>query len=191
MAALTEQKSEHPLGKAILNAYESQGGTYKESVDFRLFAGQGVSANIEGHTVLVGKEDFMQSQNINISTCIEKSKAELDKGATIVYVAADGKLAGFISLRDIVRHDAKETLDKLKAAVITPMLLTGDNTDMLPDQLRQRSELKMFGLICCLRRKWISSKVIPEARSLSVCRSQAHSGITSVRFSLLSTQRFC
>lgn len=127
MAALTEQKSEHPLGKAILNAYESQGGTYKESVDFRLFARQGVSANIDGHTVLVGKEDFMQSQNINICTCIEKSKAELDKGATIVYVTADGKLAGFISLRDIVRHNAKETLDKLKAAGITPMLLTGDN----------------------------------------------------------------
>lgn len=45
----------------------------------------------------------------------------------VIYVAADGKFLGFISLRDTVREDAKRTLEKLKAVGITPMLLTGDN----------------------------------------------------------------
>lgn len=69
----------------------------------------------------------MQSQDMDVSTELDACKAELDKGATIVYLAADRQLIGFIALRDTLREDAKETLDKLKAVGITPMLLTGDN----------------------------------------------------------------
>lgn len=69
----------------------------------------------------------MRGQGIDVSACADACKAELDQGATVVYVAADAKLIGFISLRDTVREDAKKTLEKLKAVGITPMLLTGDN----------------------------------------------------------------
>ena len=127
MAALAEQKSEHPLGKAIWSAYEKSGGENKNVKDFRVIAGQGVSAVIDNRTVLIGKEDFMTSRNIDVSVCRKACEAELNKGATIVYAAIDGAPAGFIALRDAVREDAKETVEKLKAAGITPMLLTGDN----------------------------------------------------------------
>ena len=127
MAALTEQKSEHPLGKAIWSAYEKSGGKSGRAADFQVIAGQGVSAVVDGRTVLVGKEDFMTSRNIDVSACQTARKAELDKGATIVYAAIDESLAGFIALRDTVREDAKETIEKLQSAGITPMLLTGDN----------------------------------------------------------------
>lgn len=127
MAALTEQKSEHPLGKAIWSAYEKSGGKSNKIKDFQVIAGQGVSAVIDDRTVLVGKEDFMTSQCIDVSACQNACEAELNKGATIVYVAIDEALAGFIALRDTVREDAKETVEKLKTVGITPMLLTGDN----------------------------------------------------------------
>ena len=127
LAALTEQKSEHPLGKAIWQAWEQKGGANETADDFKVIAGQGVSAVVDGRTILAGKEDFMRGQGIDLSVCANATKAELDQGATIVYVAADGKLLGFISLRDTVREDAKKTLEKLKAVGITPMLLTGDN----------------------------------------------------------------
>lgn len=127
MAALTEQKSEHPLGKAIWSAYEKSGGKSKKAEDFQVIAGQGVSAVVDNQTVLVGKEDFMASQNIDVIVCQNAVKAELNKGATIVYVVIDESLAGFIALRDTVREDAIETVEKLKSVGITPMLLTGDN----------------------------------------------------------------
>lgn len=127
IAALTEQKSEHPLGKAIWAAYEKAGGKAQEAKEFRVLAGQGVSAVVDGKKILAGKEDFMCSQGIDVSIAEDPCLKELDKGATIVYLAVDNILAGFIALRDTVREDAKETIDKLKAVGITPMLLTGDN----------------------------------------------------------------
>lgn len=127
MAAQAEQKSEHPLGKAIWSAYEKSGGKSRKADNFQVIAGQGVSAVVDGQTVLVGKEDFMISQDIDVSLCLKAREAELSKGATIVYVAANRSLAGFIALRDTVRGDAQKTIEKLKSTGITPMLLTGDN----------------------------------------------------------------
>lgn len=127
IAALAEQKSEHPLGKAIWAAYEDSGRTNEVSTDFRVIAGQGISAVVDCRTILVGKDDFMEEQGIDVNLCSDACRLELNKGATVVYVAADKKLIGFIALRDTVREDAKATIEKLKSNAITPMLLTGDN----------------------------------------------------------------
>lgn len=127
IAALAEQKSEHPLGKAIWDAYEKSGGKNEAISDFRVIAGQGISAVVDGKTVRAGKEGFMKEQGVDISACSDACKPELDKGATAVYIATDKTLIGFIALRDTVREDAKATIEKLKSIGITPMLLTGDN----------------------------------------------------------------
>ena len=127
LAALTEQKSEHPLGKAIWAYYASTGGKPEEARDFRLMAGQGVSSVVDGRLIAAGKADFMRSQKIDVSGGEEAGRGELEKGSTIVYVAADNALIGFVALRDTLRPEAGETLDRLKAVGITPMLLTGDN----------------------------------------------------------------
>ena len=127
MVALTEQKSEHPIGKAIWSAYE-KGDDKNETVDdFKVIAGQGVSAVIDGKTVIAGKADFMQTQGIDVSACADSCVPELSKGATVVFAAADKELIGFITLRDTPREDAKTTIKKLRSAGITSMLLTGDN----------------------------------------------------------------
>ena len=127
LAALTEQKSEHPLGKAILAAYEQVGGKTEEVKDFLVIAGQGVSALAEGKRIIAGKEDLMHSLGIDVAEGLEACREELGKGSTIVYISADDALIGCIALRDTLREDAGETLEKLKAVGIAPMLLTGDN----------------------------------------------------------------
>ena len=127
IAALAEQKSEHPLGKAIWAAYENTGAKNEPAKDFRLVAGQGISANVDGKETLVGKGDFMESQAVDISGSRASVQAELKKGATVVFVASERELIGFIALSDTLREDAKHTIDKLKSTGITPMLLTGDN----------------------------------------------------------------
>ena len=127
LAALTEQKSEHPLGKAIRAACEQAGGKTEEVKDFRVIAGQGVSALAEGKRIIAGKEDLMHSLGIDVAEGLEACREELGKGSTIVYISADDALIGCIALRDTLREDAGETLEKLKAVGIAPMLLTGDN----------------------------------------------------------------
>ena len=127
MAALTEQRSEHPLGKAIWSAYEKTGGKSEAANEFKMIAGQGVSAIVDGKTVLAGKEDFMQAQGIDIRAYADPLASERRKGATVVCVAADKELIGFIALRDTLREDAKTTVERLQSLGITPMLLTGDN----------------------------------------------------------------
>ncbi|MCR5396629.1 MAG: cation-translocating P-type ATPase [Lachnospiraceae bacterium] len=126
-AALAEQKSEHPLGKAIWNAYTEKGGKAETVKDFQMLAGQGISAEIAGVQVLVGKEDFMEAKNLSVDKLKSISKKEASDGATVVYVALDETVAGVIALKDTIREDACETIQRLKAVGIEPMLLTGDN----------------------------------------------------------------
>jgi len=126
LAALTEQKSEHPLGKAIWAEYEKNGGKSEAAESFRVIVGRGVSAVADGREVLVGKREFMRSQNIDVGE-YEAARFEADRGAAVVYAAADGELIGFIVLRDTLREGARAAVERLKAAGIAPMLLTGDN----------------------------------------------------------------
>ena len=127
LAALAEQKSEHPLGRAICRAWQEKGGKPEEVADFKVLAGQGVSALVDGKEILVGKEAFMRFRQIGTDAAAEAGKAQREKGATVVYVAADSKVIGFISLADSLREDVRETIEKLKAVGIKPLLLTGDH----------------------------------------------------------------
>jgi len=124
LAALAEQRSEHPLGRAILSAYT---GERAEASDYRVLAGQGVSAAVAGHAVLVGKAELMAAQGIPTERVDARAKEWLNRGATVVYLGVDGALAGFVALSDTVREDAGATVRRLQAAGVTPMLLTGDN----------------------------------------------------------------
>ncbi|MCI2049745.1 MAG: cation-translocating P-type ATPase [Lachnospiraceae bacterium] len=126
--ALAEQKSEHPLGKAILARYIRDGGRTCSIENFKMFAGKGVRAEVCGHSVIAGKSELMEDLRIALT---EESRQKAEQycaaGATVIYTAIDGELTGFLALADILRPDAAETVGKLKSAGIDPLLLTGDN----------------------------------------------------------------
>jgi len=127
-AASVEQRSEHPIGKAIFSYYKSQGGYTKESQDFSLLAGQGVRAFVDGLDVIVGKTDLLKNSGILISEQVQvASDAYLSKGATTVFVGINQMVVGFLVLSDTVREDAIKMILRLKELDITPLLLTGDN----------------------------------------------------------------
>lgn len=126
--ALAEQKSEHPLGKAVLSCYRAEGGQTDPVNNFKMFAGKGVSAEVPGHTVSAGKPELMDDLGIAFSDEErEKAKQYYAAGATVIYTAVDGAPAGFLALADVLRPDAAETVRNLKAAGVSPLLLTGDN----------------------------------------------------------------
>ncbi len=127
ITALAEQYSEHPLGQAIVKMYEDAGNALTEITGFRMLAGQGVSAEIDGKTVLVGKADLMQKNGVDPAGGKELEDRYYGQGATVVFVAVSQEIVGLIALADTVRADSAGAVARLKQQGITPMLLTGDN----------------------------------------------------------------
>lgn len=128
LTAEAEQRSEHPLGKAIREAVLSQGKSSEDISDFQMTPGKGVKANAEGHLVMSGKADWLADNGVEISEeAVQKAGQYSRQGAAIVFTAIDGRLSGLIALADTVRPEAKVSIERLKAAGITPLLLTGDN----------------------------------------------------------------
>ena len=124
IAASAEKLSEHPLGKAIVAGCE---GKMYEAFDFKVIAGRGISAIVQGKRVLAGKADFMRSEGVDISAADRQTEQCFNAGATVIYLALDGGLKGFVALADTIREDSAGTIRKLIDYDITPMLLTGDN----------------------------------------------------------------
>lgn len=125
LTALAEQRSEHPLGKAIFTCYAERGGILEAVSDIQILAGQGVRATIDNKKVLVGKPDLFSLPDNAKKTASDY----FAKGATVVFLSVDGILCGLVALADTVRNESLITIDNLKAQAITPILLTGDNED--------------------------------------------------------------
>ncbi len=120
-AASVDANSEHPIAKAIAASSDK-----KMPVEgFISIPGKGAEGRVEGKAIKVVSPGFLREQNIDLSDKrIEPLQAQ---GKTVVFVLIDGKLQGAIALADIVRPEAKQAIDALKALNIRCMMLTGDN----------------------------------------------------------------
>ena len=127
--ASVETKSEHPLGKAIVNGFTSRHGESFNFVDsFHMVPGKGLEATVDAKTVLAGNEAMMTLSNVSISDTVKSAVHEhLNRGASIVYVAVDGVLAGYVALADRVRRESRAVVESLNNLHVMPVLLTGDH----------------------------------------------------------------
>lgn len=119
ISASLEKNSEHPVAKAIINAFN---GNFLEVKDIHITTGMGISGKIDGKLAFVGTKNFIQN---NISDEIEEN-IENDI-STLVYVAYDNKFLGLISISDIIKPDIEKTIAELKNRGIKIFMLTGDN----------------------------------------------------------------
>ncbi len=127
-AASLERYSEHPAGKAIV---EASGGQLLNVESFQVFPGRGVSGQVEGKSCVAGNRQFMLENNVSLSSGVEEVYEKLVRsGKTTVFLASDHKLAGMIGLIDDVREDAAGMIGALKRAGIKARMLTGDVHDV-------------------------------------------------------------
>lgn len=127
-AASAESKSEHPLGKAILSFAGEKGVKICELQDFKMQAGKGVSATVEGGAILCGNERFLEEAGIEIPENMRKSLDTLrGQGKASVIVCVNNEVAGIIALSDVLREESGEVVKKLKEMGTASALLTGDN----------------------------------------------------------------
>ena len=125
LCASAETRSEHPLGKAIVNGYK---GKKCEIDDFEMLPGRGVKAVIEQKEVLAGNIELINENEVNFSNDdLECVKEFINKGCTVVYIAVNKTKAGFIALSDTVRENSKNTISDIKDLGIKTVLLTGDH----------------------------------------------------------------
>ncbi len=129
LVSSAEIMSEHPIGKAIVKSYKEK---YKEEIakpsEFNLIIGRGVKASVNGDTVLAGNSQLLAENKVEISSAAQNdAQIYLEKGSTVIYVAKNDELIGFIVLADTIRKESVKTIKSLYSIGADPVLLTGDN----------------------------------------------------------------
>ena len=131
-AAAAERLSEHPLGQAVIKYYDEQlsmehAGPRAEVRNFKMTAGFGVAAEVDGMPVLAGREAMLAREGIRGIEAARSAAAELCAGGgTVIWIAVGGRAAGLIALSDRLRTDAAGTVARLSAEGVRPLMLTGD-----------------------------------------------------------------
>ncbi|MFK3910635.1 copper-exporting P-type ATPase CopA [Enterobacter cancerogenus] len=125
LAAALEQGSSHPLARAILDKAES--AALPDVSQFRTLRGLGVSGEAEGHALLLGNQALLNENGVDTSALESELNAQASQGATPVLLAVDGKAAALFAVRDPLRPDSVEALQRLHRAGYRLVMLTGDN----------------------------------------------------------------
>ncbi|MCM7634026.1 copper-exporting P-type ATPase CopA [Enterobacter bugandensis] len=125
LAAALEQGSSHPLARAILD--KAGDAALPQVSNFRTLRGLGVSGEAEGHALLLGNQALLNENGVDTSALEEELKAQASRGATPVLLAVDGKAAALLAVRDPLRQDSVDALQRLHRAGYRLVMLTGDN----------------------------------------------------------------
>ena len=127
LANTLEQKSEHPLAKAILEKAEEMQLTAEEVTEFKVLPGNGLTAQKEGKELAGGNYEFISTKCTVPSNVKVKADKLASAGKTPLYFAEDGKLAGIIAVADVIKEDSPQAIAELKNMGIRVIMLTGDN----------------------------------------------------------------
>ena len=127
LAAALEQRSEHPLARAVMMRAEEDGLTAAPVGDFRALPGNGLTATLSGETLLGGSLSFVSSQ-VDVPRSIrQKAEALAEEGKTPLLFAQAGHLAGVIAVADVIKADSPAAIAALRNMGIRVVMLTGDN----------------------------------------------------------------
>lgn len=127
MAGACEVPSEHPLGKAIVEAAREQRGKLPACEEFSSITGQGIHAVLEGKSFWIGNAKLLKEKNFSAKDLEKEAEEIAAKGQTPMFVVIDGVLEGIISVADTVKETSRSAIDKIKKAGIKVYMLTGDN----------------------------------------------------------------
>ncbi len=129
LAAVAEKLSEHPLGRALVQAALAREVTVPDPEEFTALPGLGVRACIDDGEVVIGRPRLLSEQGIPVEEDVAVRARNLAAvGRTVILVAHDGQVVGMLVLEDTLRPEASQVITRLKKLGIRTMLVTGDNS---------------------------------------------------------------
>ena len=127
LAASVEKLSEHPLAAAIVAAAQARGIEIAKVSGFDSPSGKGAIGMVERKRIVIGNAKFLGELKIATDALSKEAEAMRRDGATAIFVAVDGKLAGAIGIADAVKPSTPQALAALREAGLRIVMLTGDN----------------------------------------------------------------
>lgn len=138
-AAAVERNSEHPLAAAMIEEADNQSIIIPEVKHFHSKTGEGISGEVLGQEVLVGKLSFLKERGIHTALLEQQSQTVQEHAQTIVYVAIGNQPAGLLTVSDPIKQSTPQAIDALHRLGLTVIMLSGDNqqtTQQVADQLK-------------------------------------------------------
>lgn len=127
LAGACEVPSEHPLGKAIVEAAREQKEELPSCDEFSSITGQGIHAKLEGKEFWIGNRKLLKEKNFSAEGFEKEAEKIAAKGQTPMFVVMDGQMEGIISVADTLKETSRNAIDQMKKAEMKVYMLTGDN----------------------------------------------------------------
>ncbi|WP_280571272.1 HAD-IC family P-type ATPase, partial [Chromohalobacter sp. 296-RDG] len=150
LAAGLERGSEHPLAQAIVDKAKDDDVTLSEATEFDAPNGKGVTGQIDGYHIALGNRLLMESEGVDLSEQAEEADRLRGDGATVIFAAVDGRLAGLLAIADPVKETTEAAIRALQADGIRVVMLTGDNRTSA-EAVARRLGTTRWRLRCCPR----------------------------------------
>ncbi len=125
-----ERKSEQPIAKAISEFTKEKNINPILVTEFENKPGKGIKGKTDKNNLLAGNESFMLENKIDLSIVRNELKNEAIKNSSLIFLAIDGTLKGFVSVVDSVKDNSAEVINKIKEMKLEPILLSGDNENV-------------------------------------------------------------
>jgi Cu+-exporting ATPase len=126
LAASLDQGSEHPLADAIVAEARRRNLPLSKAADFKSIPGQGVQGSIDGRKALLGNTMLMVENGVDVSSAMERAESLRAEGASVMYLAIEGRLEGFVAVSDPIRELAPRALKELRDKGIHVVMASGD-----------------------------------------------------------------
>ena len=126
-AASLEQSSAHPLAHAIVSGAEARGLSLQPVENFASVSGKGVVGTVAGKRVAIGNAAMMEAEGAGAAGLEEAAGRYRDEGATVMFVAIEGKFAGLVAVADPIKPTTAQAVELLHAQGLRLIMLTGDN----------------------------------------------------------------
>lgn len=127
LAASLERSSEHPLAHAIVVDAQKQNLPLQDAQDFDSPVGKGVTGKVSGKKLILGSHRIMADAKVDVLPMTAQAEELRDEGATVIFLAIDGSLAGLFAFADPIKTTTPQAVEALMDEGVEVVMLTGDN----------------------------------------------------------------
>jgi Cu+-exporting ATPase len=168
LAASLERSSEHPLAAAFVTAADERGLKLAPVSEFRSETGKGVIGRVDGRAIALGNQSLLAELGVDLGAGAEKAAEWRERGATVVFLAVDKRLAHLFGVEDPIKESSREAIRELHEEGLRIVMLTGDN------RVTAEAVARRLGI------DEVIAEVLPEHKSEFVARLQSEGRVVAM-----------